>query len=216
MKFTQILYLTLLTISWLLSIWCYKKGKSIKIFPFLLSVSLLTEILVDIFYYILHWEYSVIYHLYTPVEYALFSHFFYYNLNNKALKKVLLLTIPSFLILSLFISFKIVGISKYVGMNDNLEGILLILWSIITLFSIEFNPEFSIIQLPVFWICVAVIIFHSGIFLFNGVYDSLLAKKSPLAEILHQMIIKNLNYVLYILFSIAFICSNRMKKYSLQ
>jgi hypothetical protein len=216
MRFTQILYLASISISLVLSIWCYKGEKSLKVFPYLLSLSLVTEIIVDICYFILDIDYHVFYHIYTPLEYFLFALYFYIYHKSKIAKTLIVVSIIIFTLLSIFISNEIININVHPGLNDNVEGFFLIILSSFTLLTINFNPKISIMNLPVFWICLAILIFHSGVFLFNGLYNYLVTKKSEIAQPLHQIIIKNFNYLLYILFSIAFICSNRMKKYTLQ
>ena len=216
MRFTQILYLLSISISLGLSVWCFKGEKSLKVFPYLLFLSLITEIIVDICYFILDIDYHIIYHIYTPLEYLLFASYFYIYHKSQVIKILVVTSIVIFTLLSVFISTEIININVHPGLNDNVEGFFLIILSSFTLLTINLNPKISIISLPVFWICLAILIFHSGIFLFNGLYNYLVAKKSVIAQPLHQLIIKNFNYLLYILFSIAFICSNRMKKYTLQ
>lgn len=216
MSVYQIIYLTLLSICLLLSLFTYKADNSLKIFPSLLGLSLTTEILVDILYFILEYkkEYNIIYHIYIPIEYAFISYFFY--LNNNKIKKYIEISIPLFILISGLISGIVISITDFPGLNFNLSGLLLILWSVITLFSVPPTANISITKLPVFWICIGILVFHAGIFFFNGVYEYIQQKNSLLAQQLHRLTIKSLNYIMYICFSIAFICSHRMKKYSSQ
>jgi len=217
MSIYQVIYLTLLILCLLISLFTYKQSKSLKIFPLLLCLSLITEITVDFMYFLLNYdnEYNIIYHIYIPLEYSFLSYFFYLN-NSHQVKKYIEVSIPLFILASGLISGFVISITDFPGLNFNLAGTLLILWSVITLFSVQPTANVSITSLPVFWICIGILVFHTGIFFFNGVYEHIQQKNSLLAQQLHRLTIKSLNYIMYICFSIAFICSHRMKKYSSQ
>jgi hypothetical protein len=219
MSIYQILYFTFLTSSLAISLYCYpsfEQNKSLKIFPWLLTISLLTEVGVNILHYVFEQSFLFMYHFYIPVEYALLAYFFYLNSTHPDVKKSILISIPAFILVSIYISVKISPITTHPGLNFNLAGMLLIIWSLLTLFSVNPTANVSMVRLPIFWICLGILIFHCGIFIFNGVYNYLLQNHTQLAKDLHKLIIKNLNYLLYICFSTGFICSNQMKKYSLQ
>lgn len=220
MSVYQIFYLIFLTSSLAICLYSspsFEHNKSLKVFPILLFFSVFTEAFVNILRYVFNYSissYQFIYHLYIPIEYTLLSYFFYLN-NNAQVRKYIMYSVPFYILVSGLLSLKIITFANYPGLNFNLEGVLLIAWSLITLFSVQPSATISIIKLPVFWICLGILIFHAGIFFFNNVYDELLQQNSVLAQNLHRLIIKSLNYILYICFSIAFICSNQMKKYLL-
>ena len=80
MKVQQIIYLSVLTISMVLSWWCNKGNKSLKLFPLLLSIAVLTEGIVNVAYFALGYtkeQYQPIYHVYIPIEYTLLASYFY-------------------------------------------------------------------------------------------------------------------------------------------
>lgn len=216
MSIYQILYLSFLAVAFVISLMTYKSfkdDKSLKVFPILLGISILTEAIVNILHYVYYENYTFIYHLYLPVEYSFLAYFFYHNNHNKLTKYIISLSIPFYFLLSATISLGWISIDRFPGFNFALEGIILIIWSIITLFSIQPILNVPITRLPIFWICLGILIFHSGSFFFVGVFEYLLSKNSGLAYQLHRIIIKGLNYILYICFSTAFICSNQMKKF---
>ena len=208
----QIIYLFLLISSWFISIWCKKNDPAIRIFPWLLSVSLLTELIVNILYHVYHTEYNFIYHIYLPIDYCFLAIYFIKTNNKKWIKHLILVSILLYAILSVFISYSVTPLNQHPGLSFNIEGALLITWSILTLFSVDVNPAVSISKQPVFWICFGLLLFHAGIFFFNFVYAYIDTHKSDMANELHQLVIKNLNYCLYIFFSVAFLCSERMPK----
>lgn len=206
----QIIYLSVLLTSWMISIWCRKSDSSIRIFPWLLSFSIITEVIVNILYQVYHANYNLIYHIYLPIEYFFLAIYFIRTNNKKLIKKIILVSVPFYVLISLFVSLRVTPLNQHPGLSFNIEGILLITWSILTLFSVDVNPVVSINKQPVFWICFGLLLFHAGIFFFNFVYAYISTRESEMANELHQLVIKNLNYCLYIFFSVAFLCSERM------
>jgi len=212
----NVLYLLLLVISLLLSIRSFKYHKSFKLLPYLLSLSLLTEVIVYSMYYIfdLQRSYKIIYHIYLPIEYVFFAYFFYLNFNNRTLKKLTIASIVFVVLLSLILSLVINSLYIFPGENFNLVGSGLILLSIIALFNLQPINDLPFYKLPLFWICFGILFFYSGMFFFNEVYEYLMNSEPDLAEKLNYYINKSLNCLLYVCFSIAFICSHQMKKYT--
>jgi hypothetical protein len=207
----KLIYFGFLLISFILSVFAARtKDKSLLVFPFLIFLSILTEVLV----YTLHnykLYYNIIYHIYVPLEYVLISSYFILNSKNLITKKIITYSIPVYILICLSLSIQS-SFQKHPGLQINLEGLLLITWSVITLFSIEVKMNTIITSLPVFWICVALLIYHSGIFTFTGIYNYISENKSLLGNKLNLYIIQMSNYLLYICLSIAFICSLRTKK----
>jgi len=221
MSIFQILYLYFLTLSLAICLYAYpsfERNKSLKVFAVLLSFSVITELIVNAMRYVFGYgisDYMFIYHLYIPLEYALLAYFFYLNNDNQTVKKFILLSIPLFMVLSILLSLNIISPKEHPGLNLNLEGLLLITWCLIKLFSIRPSATTPNYRLPIFWICIGILIYHTGTYYYNHIYDNLLNINSELAQSLHRLTHKSLNYVLYICFSIAFLCSNQMKKYLL-
>ncbi len=207
----KIIYFILLFVCFSLSCFANRKDdKSMRIFPFLLFLSIVVEVIV----YFLHSHqirFNVIYHIYVPIEYVLIAYYFYLNNKVEMVKKIILYSIPLFLLASIICSL-ISSIHKHPGLQINLEGLLLIVWAILSLFSIEAKEGTKIHALPIFWICVCVLIFHSGIFTYTGIYNYILEQKTSLGGKLNIYILQISNYILYICWSIAFICSHLTKK----
>jgi len=215
MTVNQGVYLALMTASLVMGIFASRYNRSLRVFPFLLGLSLATEILVMVFYYHLKINYNIIYHMYIPLEYSILAYFFYGMIPHPLLKKTILASIPLYVAGSILLSVVVLpqSVEGHPGMNFNLEGLLLITWSITALLTVEPVEGVPLRRLPLFWICLGILVFHAGIFSFNGAYNYLREVDVDAAERLNQLIIKNLNYVLYTCFIIAFICSVRMRKY---
>lgn len=210
-------YIFLLVSCCVLSMLVYLSDSTLKILRYVFFIALIIELLVT-FISLNKWKFPVyfLYHLYIPIEYGLLTFFFYKKINPLWLQKLAKYSIPTFAIFSLVISEFQIGWVYFPGLNLNLEGILLSLWAIITLFSVKPHLFLPIYRLPIFWICLAIIIYHSGTFVMNGLFNVLRQNKYELFESLRIVINKNLNNLLYIMFIMAFVCSHQMKKYSLQ
>lgn len=100
------------------------------------------------------------------------------------------------------------------GDNLNLAGTILIIWSIVALFTIKPMENIYIYRLPVFWISVGFLVYYTGNFFHNFIYEYLKASGPDLAEALNDIINKGSNDILYICLSMAFICSDRLTKYT--
>lgn len=206
------IYLTLILISLVLSIFSYKKDKALYLFPFLLSAALLSDLGATV---LKHYgiNFFFLYHIYLPLEYGFLAYYFYLTINKSFVKKIILYSIPLFTILSVVFSFTIVGIKEYPNWQTLIECILLIIWVVIALFPIETKEGTSILTAPMFWICIGVLIYQCGIFTYTGMFNYLFKSKIELLNKLRPYQI-GFNYILYLSYSIAFICSHRTKKYT--
>jgi len=209
----RILYFFFLLFALLLSIFCNKSDKSLYIFPFLLSAAFLAE-LIRLILIELNLYYNIIYHIYLPIEYGLLTFYFYLNLTTRKIKMLLLFSIPIFIFFSIFFTFNIVNIQKLPNFQIIIEEIFLIIWSTITILNIRIKTDLNIVQLPVFWISTASLIYFTGTFSFYGIYNYICESRPILTQTLGFYILKILNYLFYALLSIAFICSHRIRKYS--
>jgi len=209
-------YYGLLLVSFLLSVWSIKTDRSIGVLTSLIGLSILTEITVYVMYYKLELkpEFYIAYHIYIPFEYSLLSYYFLLHITDVTARRIMQTSIPLFVITSVIISFY-KGTHVYPGINLNLEGVLIIIWTTIALFSIKPSGKTSIFHLPIFWVSVGVLVYYSGGFFFNFIYQYLTEGQSEVAKSLNAFINKGLNCFLYISFIVAFICSNRLRKYSM-
>jgi hypothetical protein len=216
MRLGYLFYLVLLVGAWWLSIRCRKSDPALRYFPYLMTLTLLTEGSMAFVYFVLHRPAPLVaYHLYQPASYCLYALFFADYLHEPWKRGAVLATIPVYVLSSTLISWRVTGTDLYPGLNYNIEGLLLITLSVITLFSLRVEATVSILRLPVFWICCGLLVFHAGIFFFNFLFPRLLVNNHALARRLQDLLIQNLNYLLYLSFSVAFLCSNRIMKSTL-
>lgn len=206
MDYSRILYYTCILTS--LIICCYYSlyNKSIRIFIFLFLLSIVTEILSD------KTRTFLFYHFYIPLEYFFLSYFFKQKWNEKAVKNIIQVSAICFAIFCIIISATVRKINEFPSIQFNVEGVFNIALSLSALLFIPVDEKLPIYRLPVFWISLALLLFHSGIFVLNGSYNYLLQHNPYFANKLTRIINYNLNILYYILFSIAFICSKRTAK----
>ena len=211
----RIIYLTIFILAFVLGIINYKYNKQLAVLVILLGVGLATEFFVEINKYITVAPETFIYNIYIPLEYLVYTIFFYRINTNRLLKKSILISIPIFLIV-------VLSMSKYSGKEVsqlssevyNISGIFAVIWSLCTLFTIEPIKNIKFTQHPLFWICSGIILFHSGIIPFNVMHNHVKIADKELFETVSKLFQKGLNIWLYVSFSIGFIYSRRVKKYS--
>lgn len=178
----------------------------------LLVCGLVNELTSDVMRYYTQWG-DAPDHFYIPLEYILLSLFFITVSSNSLVKKIISISIPVYLVLSVYFSVTHYTLKSYPAIPYNIGCFFTILWAVFTMFTLEVKEDLKVTSLPIFWICTGIIIFYMGVFFYNAVYNYLLKEKTALANSLRSIINLNLNFLFYIIWSYAFICSIRLKKY---
>jgi hypothetical protein len=186
--------------------------KGLSIFPALLGLGIVTEVCVHFLLAKNGLPYIIIYHVYIPLEYTLWMLYFRAVTQNKLIRTLQVYSIYLFVLLCLVLSIIYIPVDKFPNLQLNLEGILLIIWATSSIFTIEYYPNVNIFSRPVFWICVGVLIYYTGSFSFMGVYNYITANKAALGKVLKIYLLIIPNCILYTSLSIAFLCSQRIKK----
>ena len=212
MRIGYVVYLLILAVTFGLSVWCRKSEPALRYFPYLMGLTVLTEFSLAFTHYALQRSAPLsVYHIYQPLSYCLYALFFVEYARAKWIRYLIMSSIPFFILVSGMISWQVTGVDVFPGINYNIMGVLLIAWSVLTLFSLRVEINTPISRLPVFWICLALLVFHAGMFFYNFLFPNLLKHNSELAKHLQDIISQNLNYLLYVGFSVAFLCSNWIK-----
>lgn len=189
-----------------------KKERRFYILSTLLFLSVITEVIVDVVR-AEHIKCFIIYHIYIPLEYTLMALFFSRQNISISIKRLILFSIPGFVLLSFLLSIFLIKPPQFPSLQFNIEGLLLIATSVYTLFTIEVYSLKPFYTFPIFWICSGIILFHAGLFLFNGAYNYLLSNETEEARYLHTLINTNLQYLLYLFWIIGFLCRLRKKNF---
>lgn len=205
------IYFFLLFVCLIASALYYKNDRSLLYILLLLFFSIITEV-GGIICQHNKTNYYPLYHIFTPIEYSLIALFFCTNNNSITLKKLIYYSIPMFVIFSIVCSIFFIPLNNYPGFQYNIEGILVIAWSLTSLFSSRPDYKTSFYSHVLFWIASGFFIFHSGIFFINGVFNYFFMGKNNLLTSIHTIINTIFNYILYIFILIGILCSRKIEK----
>jgi len=181
----------------------------------LLICGLINELTVEFLDYYTVYGYAT-YHFYVPLEYVLLSCFFIKFISNKRIRQIIALSLIVYFTIDIYYSTHYYSLKNYPAIPYNIGCFFSVIWAVFVLFTLEVRRSIKVTSLPIFWICAGLIIFYLGVFFYNAVYNHLIHEKTALAKSLRLIINLNLNYLFYIIWSYAFICSIRLKKYSTQ
>ncbi len=212
MALERYLYYILLAIAFAFAYSSTSNDKRLGIICWLLFFSIMTELVSDYFRSFAETDRYTPYHFYIPIEYCLVTLYFSRLLQIAWLRKLLLITIPVFIIFSIIISTYFQGINELPSWQYNTEGTLIIIWCVISLFNLPINPEVNILKTFQFWFCIAFMIMFSGQFFLNGFFNPL---KNTNPEITKNLIFIYyvLNYLFYTLIIFGLLCSRPTTKY---
>ncbi len=191
----------------------YKGYRYVLPLAILLFLTLLLELAVEIMLMSEALNFTWLYHVFSIIEYGLFSFYLVHAVNNKRIKTAVRWSTLLFALTGLTISFFLYRFKGFPGININLEGILLFVFSTYVLFTIEPKEERSIYELPNFWISIGILIFFGCTFLFNGIYTKILQMNEERALHLFGIINKPLNIVLYSFIIIGLGCLKTQRKH---
>lgn len=212
-----ICYFGLLAISVLLSYLSYIKGNNNLIFILLVLVAtFLIETSTQLIYQYKVEGYNFIYHIFNYAEYTLFSIYYLKACSNNKFKFLVKLSIPFFVLISLYISIFIYHFENLPVLNLDIEGFLLFIIYTHLLFSLDTDKNKFIYTHPDFWIATGLLIFFGGVFMFWGLYPVLIHIDPIKALQEYSFVIRPLNIIFYICIIIGLICSIRNKKYLIQ
>jgi hypothetical protein len=206
-------YISLMFIAFLLSVYIWKKiDRKVIHIVIVLLLGLITEFIV-ILLQKKKLPYAIVYHIYIPAEYVLYSFFFRTKTTNRKIDRFILYSIPCYIATSIILSAFFYHFKGIPTLNSNIEGFLLIIWSVWLLNSFDEFEETSIFMKPALWLCMGLIVFYAGNFIFNSYYNHIKNTDKALAKMLNDYINIGLNIFLYFTMSISFICTRRTGKF---
>ena len=212
MNFTHSIYLLLLGTCFILSL-TKIRGYQLKIFPYLLTLSVITETLVNIFYLTYRDETleNLIYQIYIPIEFLILIIFFKQNSNSKIVIKCIYWSIPVFFIGD-FVLIYIYGVKSFPGHILNLEGIIVSILACNMLLNLPIDINTPIYRMSLLWVSLGLLTYYSSSFIFNGLYNYLFTNAYSTYSFLQSILMKFPNYLLYIFLSVGFLCSKSTQK----
>lgn len=192
----------------------YLQHRYVRLLVALLSISILTEIAVEIRGKDAN-RHFVFYHFFVLFEYVFMTFILRQWITNKNVRKIMQISAFAFCVISLLISFYVQDFSFHPSINLNIEGLLILTWCIISFFSITPLEDTPIYYFPAFWITLAFLLYFAGSLGVNGVYNMLAEKVSNAKEI-YTLFSSISNYLLYIFITIGILCQKWDLKYSAQ
>lgn len=150
-----------------------------------------------------------LYHWLIPVQYVLFSSVFFVALTNETHKKVILLSIPLYLLLVILFTFTLQPPTEFNSYARLLKNILITGWTL--LYYKEIFTSLKVVNLnkePMFWVSTGLLFFSLGNFFVDGLMNYLLSLSYELAHTLNYIRVF-LGYLLYITFLIALLLSKK-------
>ncbi len=201
-------------ICFIVSLLVFKYQNGFMLFPWVMGLTVVTEMLTATLAYGFNTNPFIVYHFYAPIHFTLMACFFYQLVDSKSIKKIIQASIVVYIVTSISLTLLFYEFTDFPGLMANMTGLLLILISLYVLLTLEPIYNVSIYKHPVAWVCVGMIVFYTGTFFLNGIYNYLIVTKSPNRILIHSVINNGLNCFMYSCFIVGLICSHRLKKYA--
>jgi len=145
-----------------------------------------------------------VFHFLIPIQYSLLSFFYLNVLTNTVIKRMIIVSIPVFWIVSLLISFYVQKFDAYNSYSLLIQNFLLTLWSLSYFGNLVRGEQFvQLEKKPVFYICAGIFFFSLSDFFIEGVMDYLIKAKNEYSLTLYY-ISEILSFILYGTFIVAF------------
>jgi hypothetical protein len=111
---------------------------------------------------------------FSPIQYSLLMFAFYHWNRETRIGKVILYSIPIFVIVWILGSFWLPNVSDTLNYADPVSAVMLVFASSYTLLTIDRQEGTSVLDLPAFWVSAAAIIYFGGTIVFSSLSVPLL------------------------------------------
>ncbi|RDC62867.1 hypothetical protein [Adhaeribacter pallidiroseus] len=154
-----------------------------------------------------------VYHLLIPIQYCFYAYLYFYFIEFKIIKKLILFSIALVITAAVVLAFTIQPLNNYNSYVIILSNLLLCIWVLsyyrqlfVHLTIVNLNQE------PLFWISTGLLFFALGDFFVEGLMKALLEQSPEMARWYYYNIYVPVLCLLYVLFIISFICRDIFKK----
>ncbi|HEV3250636.1 MAG TPA: hypothetical protein VGZ71_06770 [Puia sp.] len=133
-------------------------------------------------------------------------------IRNSVAKKIIFHLVWVFPLFSFMNVFFIQGLNTFNTITYSLGSLIIVILTIFYFFELFQLPgSIPVLREPAFWICCGLLIYYSCSFPMFALVTRL-SKNTPLLVINLEVILDTINILLYSTFTIAFLCSLRMRK----
>lgn len=148
-----------------------------------------------------------IYHILVPLQYSLYAVIFYYNIESRGIKKLILLSIPVVISAALIFSLTIQQLNHYNSYAILLTSFFTCLW--ILIYYRQVFTQLKIVHLerePLSWISTGLLFYSLGGFFVEGLMQNLITFSMELAKWYYYHVYLFLVGFQYTMFIIALLC----------
>ena len=154
-----------------------------------------------------------IYHILVPLQYCLYATIFYYNIEAKGVKKLILMSLPVAIISALVFALTVQPLNAYNSYAILITSFFTCLW--ILLYYRQLFTQLKIVYLerePVFWISTGLLFYSLGGFFVEGLMGNLIDNSMQLAKWYYYHVYVFLVGFLYSMFILAMLCRKLFKR----
>jgi hypothetical protein len=129
-----------------------------------------------------------VFHIHTPIEYCVVSLLYVSSLENRKIKNVILISIPVFVVLCIFLSLFIQPVTDNNAAMIIVESMLTIIWSLLFIReTIMLQKQNTLLRFPMFWISVGLMFYFVGAQVFDGLLNYLMFESMELARRVYRL-----------------------------
>jgi hypothetical protein len=144
----------------------------------------------------------------VPLLFGIY-HLIFYKINNGPIKKYIAITYLLFLLLVIFEN---IFLNKthalQISLSISIGCISLLYFSLYYFFSLVKSDDLLYFKTSMaFWFCCGILLFYLGSFPYFTFFNSLAISKNKTVASNYRWVFIFLNYIMYLLFTIGFICS---------
>lgn len=187
------------------------KERHIRVLVFFLLVELFVELLGS-YYKVHHKSNTLLFTLYSVVEFSFYLYFFNTILSNPRFKQIIRIfriVIPVICLLDIFL---VQGYSKFNTYSFIFSSIVVDICAVAYFFQLFKNAaKLNLLKLPEFWIVSGVLFFYICSLSFLGIINYASSLPRLIAREMHNLFVL-INILLYLMITIAFLCRLPIRK----
>lgn len=155
------------------------------------------------------------FNIFTIIEFIFYFFIFYFSIKNHKIKKLVLFSIPFYVLAACINIFFIQGIFNFHTISYRIASVMIIIYCYLYFRQLlKMDISINILRDPMFWICTGLLFFYSGFFFYFSAFEYIAYTKSVYNLTLWKILSRSLNILLYSSFFIALICNLKQQNLS--